>query len=536
MHFGGRSRLPGRATLALLVLSCVTASAAPRQDVQGVNADLVGGVQIPSDAGSVLLVWGGDATILRSENGQDWLRASTPGSADITHLAANAKGDVLVAVGAAGAILRSTDAGRTWRAAKNKTLDTDLAAVASAGERTWIAAGTAGRVLRSTDDGRTWSSIDSQLNVALRALSFDAVSGRVFVGGDDGLVGFSADRGESWQVTLISMPDPATPIGAFHRFGKLLLATSTLGRFLTSDDDGAGWDLLQSSSRASFTDAAWDPDHGVIVVTGHNGDVLRSKDGGRNWEGGEVVFEGRKNCLGSIRHDPLGHALLVTAQAGTLARSVDGGETWASATRDLRGEIRGLMPDSDPGRLHRVWRGRAAGPLDGFRGALDLRARTTGFAGGRRSLPDRPQRMSVASRARRLAANYLTTMAFIGLSWWVVSDLSGFHRDMLQGFWQLDLFGIDVLLTIRGLFLLLIALYAVVLIPYYLRYPWLHSKAFLFLQGLVFSGRRIFRPASRARLAQLGNDRWRLPLKAGPLRRPGRQGSRCCSSSFSRRS
>ncbi|MES1263892.1 MAG: hypothetical protein ABUL69_06015, partial [Peristeroidobacter soli] len=151
MHFGVRSRLPGRATLALLVLSCVTAGAAPLQDVQGVNADLVGGVQIPSDAGSVLLVWGGDATILRSENGQDWHRASTPGSADITHLATNAKGDVLVAVGAAGAILRSTDAGRTWRAAKNKTLDTDLAAVVSAGERTWIAAGTAGRVLRSTD-------------------------------------------------------------------------------------------------------------------------------------------------------------------------------------------------------------------------------------------------------------------------------------------------------------------------------------------------------------------------------------------------
>jgi photosystem II stability/assembly factor-like uncharacterized protein len=158
-------------------------------------------------------------------------------------------------------------------------------------------------------------------------------------------VGFSADRGQSWQVTRISMPDPATPIGGFHRFGQLLLATSTLGRFLTSDDDGNHWDLLQSSSRASFTDAAWDPDHGVILVTGHNGDLLRSTDGGRQWEGREVAIDGRKNCLGSILHDPASHALLVTAQAGTLAHSVDGGETWTSATSDLRGDIRGLLHD-----------------------------------------------------------------------------------------------------------------------------------------------------------------------------------------------
>jgi protein-S-isoprenylcysteine O-methyltransferase Ste14 len=122
--------------------------------------------------------------------------------------------------------------------------------------------------------------------------------------------------------------------------------------------------------------------------------------------------------------------------------------------------------------------------------------------------------MPVARRARRLAGNYLTTLAFIGLSCWVVSDLSAFHRDLLQGWWRFELPGFDAVVTIRGLFLFLIALYAVVLIPYYLKYPWLHSKAFLFLQGLVFSGRRMFRPASRARRANLDHDRWRLPFNA----------------------
>ena len=119
-----------------------------------------------------------------------------------------------------------------------------------------------------------------------------------------------------------------------------------------------------------------------------------------------------------------------------------------------------------------------------------------------------------AHRIRRFAANYLSTLAFIGLSYWVISDLSGFHRSILQAQWQLGMFEIDAVLTVRRLFLFLIALYAVVLIPFYLRYPWLHSKAFIFLQGVVFSGLRLARPASRARLASRTRDPLRLPLKA----------------------
>ncbi len=327
-----------------LLLACTPAFAAPaaiRYKPQVVNADLVGGRWVETGPSAGFLVWGSDATILRSENGRDWLHADTPGAADLTALAANANGSVLVAVGAKGTILKSADAGKTWTAARNTTLDTDLQSVVSVGNRIWIAAGTRGRILRSIDDAKSWKLIDSKLEATMRALSVD--NGRVMIGGDDGLVGFSRDGGESWQLTAITMPDPATPIAGFHRFGKLLLATSALGRFLTSEDNGDSWDLMQSSSRAFFTGAAFDADHGAIVLTGHNGDLLRSPDGGRTWEGGEVVLDGRKNFLSAIRHDPRGKMLLVTGQAGTVARSVDGGATWSSASNGLRGELRGLV-------------------------------------------------------------------------------------------------------------------------------------------------------------------------------------------------
>ncbi len=123
--------------------------------------------------------------------------------------------------------------------------------------------------------------------------------------------------------------------------------------------------------------------------------------------------------------------------------------------------------------------------------------------------------MSVASRSRRFAGNYLSTLAFIGISYWIITDLSGFHRGILQAQWQFGMFEIDASLSVHTLLLGLIALYVVVLVPFYLRYPWLHSKAFVFLQGLYFSALRLVRSPSRARRSQWTRNPWRLPLEAG---------------------
>src|SRR5262245_49725183 len=79
---------------------------------------------------------------------------------------------------------------------------------------------------------------------------------------------------------------------------------------------------------------------------------------------------------------------------------------------------------------------------------------------------------------RRFASNYFSTLAFIGLSYWIISSLSAFHRSILQGQWQLGIFGSDTIITVQAVFITLITLYAVILIPYYAAYPWIHSKSF----------------------------------------------------------
>jgi protein-S-isoprenylcysteine O-methyltransferase Ste14 len=91
---------------------------------------------------------------------------------------------------------------------------------------------------------------------------------------------------------------------------------------------------------------------------------------------------------------------------------------------------------------------------------------------------------------RRFVLNYVSTLAFIGVSYWIISSLSNFHRSMLQGEWQLNVIGIDAVITVHSVFIALIALYAVILMPYYATYPWMHSTSFTFTRGVWFALRR----------------------------------------------
>lgn len=116
----------------------------------------------------------------------------------------------------------------------------------------------------------------------------------------------------------------------------------------------------------------------------------------------------------------------------------------------------------------------------------------------------------------RFASSYLSTLAFIGLSYWIISSLSDFHRSMLQGQWHLGMFSIEATISVHTVFIALMALYAVILIPYYARYPWMRSKSFTFMQGLWFALLR-----SRAAKVRPSNSFMALPLavRLSPLAR-----------------
>ncbi|HWK48962.1 MAG TPA: hypothetical protein VNR40_03710, partial [Steroidobacter sp.] len=119
--------------LLFIAIGCVTvaASAADRAPInysaRVINPKLTGSLYEPKSR--TLLLWGTDGTILRSSDPSRWHSADTPTDADLSRIASDAAGKVLIAVGEHGTLLRSEDAGSRWQAVSLATSDFDLRAV-----------------------------------------------------------------------------------------------------------------------------------------------------------------------------------------------------------------------------------------------------------------------------------------------------------------------------------------------------------------------------------------------------------------------
>jgi protein-S-isoprenylcysteine O-methyltransferase Ste14 len=84
----------------------------------------------------------------------------------------------------------------------------------------------------------------------------------------------------------------------------------------------------------------------------------------------------------------------------------------------------------------------------------------------------------------RFLKNYLPTMAFMLLGWYYCFFISSFHQRMLGSLLSVEISGEQYALNAAMLFKILLGVYAVALIPFYLKYPWLHAKVMVFVRGL----------------------------------------------------
>lgn len=101
------------------------------------------------------------------------------------------------AVGDAGTILKSTDAGMTWSARSSGTTSV-LYDVYFFDDATGVSVGDGGLILRTTDGGASWQSVPSGVRDALRAVSFSGANG--IIGGGSLDILYSSDSGATWRV------------------------------------------------------------------------------------------------------------------------------------------------------------------------------------------------------------------------------------------------------------------------------------------------------------------------------------------------
>lgn len=277
-----------------------------------------------------------DGGLYRSVNGGlDWVPVASAFINGFRGLDVRHATGAALAVGANGAIFRSTDRGQAWTRIVDLQGGYTLWDVRFLSDTVALAVGDHGTVLRSTDAGLTWQPVGRSSRAANGndAFAFDVHFGGAQVGllaGQSGMLR-SADGGRSWN----TLPD-------FD--GKRLLSVafadaSTAVALQQTEPANASedFDLVRSTDGGlTFTPVGRFPARfvrfngtGIGVAVGRYGAVWRSTDRGRTWT------QVRPTSLAEVTLDQVRWAddtTVLAISARGLLRSTDAGLTWAAAS------------------------------------------------------------------------------------------------------------------------------------------------------------------------------------------------------------
>ncbi len=251
-------------------------------------------------------------------------------------LSAARAGTRMVVVGDRGIVLLSDDDGATFRQARSVPVRSTLTAVCFAGEKTGWAVGHWGAVLRTDDAGESWKvqRTDTSADQPLFSVYFkDAEHG--WAVGLWSLMIETADGGKTW--TPVRLPAPPGSGGKADRnlmkifadrAGTLFVAAEQ-GSVLRSED-GQTWSYVDTGYKGTFwTGIALT--NGTLLVGGLRGTIYRSVDGGRSWRESKTDLRSSITDFGEA-----GGKVIAVGLDGASFESDDGGATFHSSQREDR--------------------------------------------------------------------------------------------------------------------------------------------------------------------------------------------------------
>ena len=223
--------------------------------------------------------------MVQAASGQ-WAQIKTGSKERLFSVGVNANG-LAVAVGQFGTVLKSDDGGQSWRSVAPAWSDTADAAtpgtdepslysahVADSGEIT--IAGEFGVMLRSADAGKTWRVLRPVKagEPSIFAMSFARGEGNSYAVGQKGELLISGDGGLTW-----TRREPVTQsnfLGVAAAPGGYVVITG-MRVMLRSLDDGANWTAVEEGDTTTdwYQAVRAEPTSGRIVAVGHGGRIIR---------------------------------------------------------------------------------------------------------------------------------------------------------------------------------------------------------------------------------------------------------------------
>lgn len=220
--------------------------------------------------------------------------------------------------------------------------------VSALGDGSLIAVGMFGRIFRASGKSLVWEEISSPTTEDLYSVAFPDDRNGIVVGAN-GTYLETADGGHTWNnrdMTSISdsVHDHHLMTVVLNQNGEGLIA-GTFGLLWRTDSGGNTWEPVTIPWEKVLADV-WknygsvEPHlYGAVIkgaeawVVGEYGLVLRSTDGGRNFEkrrGGQFT----DSHLFSVEADLTNfNRAVAVGQAGLIISTSDGGETWEDSSR-----------------------------------------------------------------------------------------------------------------------------------------------------------------------------------------------------------
>jgi photosystem II stability/assembly factor-like uncharacterized protein len=195
-----------------------------------------------------------------------------------------------IAVGHGGTLIRSEDDGASWVRIKIDAIGTDsILGLAALSDGRMLAYGAFGMYLESTDKGKTWTRRKIIRDDFERHISkvTEIAPGKLLLVGETGTLALSNDMGATWKE--LESPYAATGTDGVKGslFGALKLNDGSVmiygmrGHAYRSTDGAATWTLIPVAATDTFSGASVAAD-GKIVLAGNNGMIATSADNGQS--------------------------------------------------------------------------------------------------------------------------------------------------------------------------------------------------------------------------------------------------------------
>jgi photosystem II stability/assembly factor-like uncharacterized protein len=232
----------------------------------------------------------------------------------VQSLSANEK--VLVGSTQSGAVLVSSDQGKTW--ARQVLGPVSIIGLSTCPDGSFVGIDFNHKIWMSDAEAKTWKSVVLDKPRTPLALSCDG-QGRWWVAGSGARIAVSADHGANWTVTDLNEDTQLTTIQLIDE--RRGIALGEFGTVVTSADGGVSWKKQTKIANDFYPYAALFKDAKEGYASGLAGQILHTKDGGLTWNK-------QDNATGAALYRLfLHHGQPYGVGAGGIVARLDG-DTW----------------------------------------------------------------------------------------------------------------------------------------------------------------------------------------------------------------